>query len=105
MTDKELLVIDTPEILSKQYWEGQEHDLRKNKGYTPVDSGYPITSITLDLTTKCNLACSYCFTNLSTGKYSPCDLTLAQGKKTIDWFFQPEVNGGAKNIDLAFWGG
>ena len=35
-------------------------DLRKNKGLSPVDSGFPISAITIDLTKRCNLACDYC---------------------------------------------
>ena len=46
---------------TKKYWEDKgKVDLRKNKALTPVESGLPITSITLDLTKSCNLACDYC---------------------------------------------
>jgi MoaA/NifB/PqqE/SkfB family radical SAM enzyme len=35
-------------------------DLRENKGLTPVESGFPISAVTIDLTKRCNLACDYC---------------------------------------------
>lgn len=91
--------------LSKDYWESKKLDLRENEALSPVKSGYPITSITLDLTTGCSLACHYCFTNLSKGKYKIENLTLEQGMKTIDWLLKPETRGDAKRVDVAFWGG
>lgn len=98
--------LEIPEVLTKKYWiDKGKMDLRNEKPLSPVKSGYPITSITLDLTTACPLNCSYCFTNLSKGKYKISDLTLEQGKKTIDWLLKPEVRGDSKEVDIAFWGG
>lgn len=50
---------------TKKYWERKKEvegplDLRKNKAMSPVESGMPISAITIDLTKKCNLACKYC---------------------------------------------
>lgn len=46
---------------TKKYWEQKgKIDLRENEGKTPVESGYPITSVTIDLTKRCNFACTYC---------------------------------------------
>lgn len=94
------------ESATKKYWEEKgKIDLRKNKPLTPVESGFPIRSITIDLTKKCNLRCDYCFTNLSRGKYCAPDLTEEMGKKIIDWLLKPEVNGNADKVDITFWGG
>jgi uncharacterized protein len=79
-------------------------DLRNNKASTPVESGFPISSITLDLTTRCPLACDYCFAG-ACKEYETSDLTLEQGKKTIDWLFLPSTRGNEKVIDISFWGG
>jgi uncharacterized protein len=93
------------DTLSKKYWVPQTLDLRENGPLSPVESGYPITSITLDLTTGCSLACHYCFTNLSKGKYKIENLTFDQGAKTIDWLLNPGTRGDSKKVDIAFWGG
>lgn len=79
-------------------------DLRENKAMTPVESGFPITSITLDLTKRCVLACSYCFSKCFE-KYDEDDLTPEMGRKIIDWLIAPSTRGDAKRVDISFWGG
>ena len=44
----------------------------------------PITTIDLDLTNDCVLACDYCFR----GEKNKRRLTLERGKKAIDWFIK-----------------
>lgn len=61
---------------------------------------FPINRCTIDITEKCNLACTYCFT-YGVGKR---DLTWEQGKKTIDWLFKDEVSQ-SDMIDINWWGG
>lgn len=62
---------------------------------------FPITNISLDLTERCNLRCSYpCFT-YGEGER---DLTEEQGKKTIDWLFREEISHG-QDLQLDWWGG
>lgn len=79
-------------------------DLRDNKVYTPVESGFPITAMTIDLTKRCNLACDYCFAHCFSD-YEGVDLTPEMGRKIIDWAMDPKTNGGAKKLDISFWGG
>lgn len=79
-------------------------DLRENKGLTPVESGMPIVSITMDLTKRCNLACHYCFAHCFE-EYDGVDLTPEMGKKILDWVLEPGTRGDAKAVDVGFWGG
>lgn len=91
---------------NKKYWEDKGViDLRDNEPKTPVESGYPINAITIDLTKKCNFACDYCFTNLSKGKYQITDLTEEMGKEIINWLMKEETRGKSKTVDITFWGG
>jgi uncharacterized protein len=79
-------------------------DLRQNKALTPVESGFPISAITIDMTTRCPLACDYCFAG-ACKEYETSDLTPEQGKKIIDWLFLPSTHGDEKMLDISFWGG
>jgi uncharacterized protein len=79
-------------------------DLRENKALTPVESGFPISAITLDMTTGCNLGCDYCFAG-ACKEYQVTNLTFEQGKKTIDWLFLESTRGDNKLLDISFWGG
>ena len=79
-------------------------DLRNKKALTPVESGFPISSITIDLTTGCNLGCDYCFSG-GCKEYQVSNLTFEQGKKTIDWLFLESTRGDEKMVDISFWGG
>lgn len=79
-------------------------DLRKNKALTPVDSGFPISAITIDLTTRCPLACDYCFSGVCK-EYQAKDLTPEMGKKIIDWLFLKSTHGDSKELDISYWGG
>jgi uncharacterized protein len=80
-------------------------DLRENKGLTPVESGFPISACTIDLTNRCNLHCDYCFAHCFNDDREKADLSLEQGKKTIDWLIRKEVMGDGKYLNISFWGG
>ncbi|MCW4011797.1 MAG: 4Fe-4S cluster-binding domain-containing protein, partial [Candidatus Bathyarchaeota archaeon] len=80
-------------------------DLRKNQALTPIESGFPITAITLDLTKACNLACDYCFSHCFDKSIETSHLSEETGKKVIDWLFNESTNGGADKVELSFWGG
>lgn len=71
---------------------------------TPVESGMPITNISLDMTSRCVCACDFCFAQCDKPRQTS-DITLEQGKKTIDWLFDPQTNGGAPHLEISFWGG
>lgn len=103
--EKKTLMASMPPQLHKAYWDEKEVDLRENQPLTPVESGYEISAISLDLTKACNLRCHYCFSNLSKGDYQATDLTEEMGKKAIDWLMDPGTRGKKTKVDIAFWGG
>lgn len=59
----------------------------------------PISTIDLDLTNNCVLACDYCFR----GEKNRRHLTLETGKKAIDWFIKE--SGNRKKLMVALFGG
>lgn len=80
-------------------------DLRENKGISPVESGFPITAITMDLTKRCNLACDYCFAHCFNKDRDKADLKPELGKQIIDWVMREDVRGDSKHVSISFWGG
>jgi uncharacterized protein len=67
-------------------------------------SGPPLpTSVTLFLTTACNLRCTYCYA--STGEHPVESLDLVTAKQGIDAVIANAVNTGAREIGVAFHGG
>lgn len=59
----------------------------------------PITTIDLDLTNNCILACDYCFR----GAKNPRRLSLETGKAAMDWFIRQSQN--QKKLSVALFGG
>lgn len=59
----------------------------------------PITTLDLDLTNNCVLACDYCFR----GAKNPRRLSLETGKAAIDWFIRQSQD--QKKISVALFGG
>lgn len=59
----------------------------------------PISTIDLDLTNNCVLACDYCFR----GKKNPRRLSLETGKAALDWFIKESGNN--KKLSVALFGG
>lgn len=79
-------------------------DLRTTPAKTPVDTGFPVSAISLDLTTRCLLGCSYCFAGYN-DEYQGKDLSMETATKVIDWLLAPETRGDNQKIDISFWGG
>lgn len=79
-------------------------DLRENMALTPVESGHPVSAISLNLTTRCSLACSYCFSGCFK-EYEGNDLTKEMAFKTVDWLMDPSTRGNNDRVDIGFWGG
>jgi uncharacterized protein len=79
-------------------------DLRNNKALTPIESGMPITNITLNVSRRCCLSCSYCFAHCFS-EYDKVDMTLETAKKCVDWLLSPSTSGDASKVDIGFWGG
>ena len=65
---------------------------------------FPINAISMNLTRRCSLACSYCFSHCYTDKNKH-DMTLETAFKVIDWLFDENTSGNSKNINISFWGG
>lgn len=78
-------------------------DLRLNiKEHT--SSTFPITAASINLTRRCSLQCSYCFSHCYTDKNKH-DMTEETAFKILDWLFDSENSGDEKKIDISFWGG
>ena len=78
-------------------------DLRKVTPRKPIED-FPINAISINLTRRCSLACSYCFSHCYTDKNKH-DMTDETAFKAIDWLFDPETSGDSKRISISFWGG
>ncbi len=80
-------------------------------GKTPVELGTPLNAISIDLTERCNLRCTYCFCDYSINEKNTkttnigTDLTFELGKEIVDWFLSKEVSGSEKMLQIDFWGG
>jgi len=79
-------------------------DIRNNQALDAAET-FPVTSITLELTKRCPLACDYCFSHCFNKETNQTDLSPEMGKKAIDWLFDPKTNGNATSVDISFWGG
>jgi uncharacterized protein len=79
-------------------------DLRDQLALSPVESGYPVTAVTLNLTTRCNFGCLYCFSGCFK-EYEGQDMTEAMAFQIVDWLLAPSTRGDAERVDIGFWGG
>ena len=70
----------------------------------PTPFSYPITAASINLTRRCSLQCSYCFSHCYTDKNKH-DMTEEMALKILDWLFDPKHCGDSKKIDISFWGG
>jgi len=64
-----------------------------------ISQDMPITTIDLDMTNNCVLACDYCFR----GEKNPRRLTYEVGTKAIDWLIAE--SGRQKKLSVALFGG
>lgn len=78
-------------------------DLRLNVAETTYLS-FPISAASINLTRRCSLQCSYCFSHCYTDKNKH-DMSDETAFKIIDWLFDPQNCGDSKKIDISFWGG
>lgn len=84
----------------------QEIGIAENTAVEPeaTYSGQPHpTSVTLFLTTACNLRCTYCYA--STGQQPVESLDLETAKRSIDIVVENAVTAGVRQIGVAFHGG
>jgi uncharacterized protein len=61
------------------------------------------TTVTLFLTTRCNLRCSYCYA--SAGDLQPRDMPLAVAARGIDFVLENALESGQNRIEVAYHGG
>ena len=60
-----------------------------------------ITNAALNLTQRCNLVCSYCFTKGKTNSVLP----FSVGQKAVDFLLRNAIDSGTNKVELSFWGG
>jgi uncharacterized protein len=69
----------------------------------PGDDRYIPTEVTLFLTTRCNLACIYCYASAGCGPVRDMDLLTAQ--RGIDFVFRNALQVGARQVRVGYHGG
>jgi len=62
----------------------------------------PVTELAIQLTERCNLACTYCYEGVH-DKHAPVT-DIATAEKAIEWFLQ-NASGEKKDLTILFWGG
>jgi uncharacterized protein len=70
---------------------------------SPGDDQYIPTEVTLFLTTRCNLACIYCYASAGCGPVRDMDLPTAQ--RGIDFAFRNALQVGARQVQVGYHGG
>lgn len=72
----------------------------KNKYFT-MTKKWHIPYAVVYLTGACNLGCQYCFAN----KIKPKHMSLATGKRVIQWMFENTINAEENPLIVSFFGG
>ena len=98
-------ILNVPQKLTTQTKRTIENILKNEEKKAKVVDKLTLRTVALNLTNRCNFACSYCFANK--GKYDKPGLTMSEGiaKRAIDLLFENIRNNKQKRAGIAFFGG
>lgn len=98
-------ILSIPQKLSTSTNENIEKILKEEEKKAKIVDNLTLRTIALNLTNRCNFACSYCFANH--GLYDKPGLTMSEeiAAKGIDLLFENISNNKQKRAAIAFFGG